>query len=158
MYEESVCCLPPWRSVTIIVPERVDSQAGHWVTFILCTSFPQFMKLTQSSWNHWEHCSYLLCVLGQVLQVSKENHFWLVQVISLEHLGLLWTRRVVLLIHTAWSGNHVTVAMHQEDFQKDLLLLPLFLSLWPQLWQEDSWVPPALFIPTISSAFIPACS
>lgn len=158
MYENSIYYLPPWRSVTIIVPERADSQAGHWVTFILCTSFPQFRELLQSSWNHWECCSYLLCVLCQVPQVSKENHFWLADVISLEYLCLLWMGRVVLLIHTVWSGKHVTVAVHPEDFQKHLLLLPLFLSSWPQLWQEDSWVPFALFISAISSALILVCS
>lgn len=64
---------------------------------------------------------------------------------------------VLLLIQTPWSGKPVTVAMRREDFQKHLLLLPLFLSLWPQLWQGDSWVPPALFVPTISSVFIPVC-
>lgn len=118
-------CLPCWRSVIIIVPGRVDSQAGHWVTFLLCTSFPQFVELIQSSQNHWEYCSYLLCVLGQVPQVSKGNHFWLVRFISLEHLCLFCTGRVVLLTHTAWSGKHLMVALCQEDFQKHLLLLPL---------------------------------
>lgn len=88
----------------------------------------------------------------------KGKPFLAVEVTSSEHLCLLGTRRVVLLIYTPWSGKHVTVAMHQEDFQKHLLLLQLFLSLWPQLWQGDSWVPLALFIPTSSSFFIPACS
>lgn len=91
MYENSACCLPPWRSVTTTVPGGADSQAGHWVTFLPCTSFPQFTELIQSSWSLWECCSYLLCAVGQVLRAPRGNHPWLVQVISLERgEGFCW--------------------------------------------------------------------
>ena len=156
-----------WKLCLFLAPVKVSDNHSAWESRFPCrplgdvSSVRFFPTVSRAD-------SQLMESLG-ILQLSplclrsgppclKENHFWLVQVISLEHLCLLWTGKVILLIHLAWSGKHVMVAMRQEDFQKHLLLLPLFQSLWPQPWQGDSWVPPALFIPMISPAFILVCS
>lgn len=99
--------LSPWRSVITTVPGRVDSQAGDWVTFLLCASFPQLMELRES-------LGVLqlspLCLRSSAPNLQREPF-----VAGAGYFAR--TGRGVLLIHTAWSGQHVTVAKCQEDFR-----------------------------------------
>lgn len=99
-------------------------------------------------------CSYLLCVLGQVPQVSKENYFWLVHFISLKHLSPAhWQHGVIdscsMIGQTSDSGS-----MPGGLSEAPAAPATSPACWWPQPWQGDSCLPLAL----CDSAIILGCS
>lgn len=146
-----------WKLSLQFAPVKVSDNRSAWESWfpgrpLGDISFPQFI------WSWFKACGITgnTAVIPSVSEIKS----------SKPPKGTLrgWFRIF------CWNGERGFVDSHRVTrltcdsgkvpggFQGHLLLLPLLLSLWPHLWQGDSWVPPALFICTISFAFIPALS